>query len=110
MTRVGPEVTALEVLLAYPPLLVTAVVLCGGLCWLNWVRHTERSLLSVVVIGLGFGFAGFIGLTIGATYFVSLLRVPYLDSILFWLLFLFVCVQSWLTVLWVSSPPERRRR
>lgn len=90
-----------------PPLLVSASYLVMGLMALNWIRHSDRSRLSMVAIGLGFGFVGFIGLTVGATYFLVLVHMPHLDLILPFLVLLFLCLQSSLTVCWVSSPPKR---
>ena len=90
-------------------MLEAATCLLAGLLALTWIRHSDRSLLSTVAIGLGFGFVGFLGLMVGATYLAVLLHVPYLDAIPPFLAILFLCLQSSLTVYWVSSPPKRLR-
>lgn len=92
---------------ALPPLLQGATGLIVGLILLNSIRHPDRSPLSTVAIGLGFGFGGFIGLMVGASYLTVVLHVPQPDSILFCLFFFFASLQSLLSVRWISSPPKR---
>ena len=70
------------------------------------IRHSDRSRLSTVAIGLGFGVAGFLGLLVGASYLTVVLHVPHPDSILFCLFFVFASLQTVLTVRKVSSPPK----
>ena len=83
--------------------------ICAVLWAANRVRHTGRSFLSMAAIALGFGFAGFLALLIGAALLLAVLHEPYSDSALPCLGILLVCTQTWLAMEWINSPPKRWR-
>ena len=101
--------TVLVVPPAVSPLLLAAFWLVVATSGLTWVRHPERSLLSVAAIALGFGFAGLLALMIGVNYLGAVLPIPYPSSVHLGLGILFVCTQTCLTLKWVRSPPKRWR-
>lgn len=103
----GPHLPSSSMPPALPPPLEAATFIVAGLAALNWIRHSDRSLISTVSIGLGFGFVGLLGLMTGSSYLAVVLHVPQPDSILLCLFFLFASLQTVLTVQWVSSPPKR---
>ena len=71
---------ALAVTSSHWPLYAVAFFVCVALSMLIWIRHGDRSVLSTVAIGLGFGFVGLLGLIVSTTYLLALLHVPHLDS------------------------------